>query len=269
MSRRGDRWKDDPHVLYQATIMKLSIITAVRNAENAIAATLRSVREQRGVSIEHIVIDGASTDRTLDVVRTEGQHVAVVRSERDLGIYDAFNKGLALSTGDIIAFLNAGDSYASTGVALAVQERFSGSSVDAVLGDTLIVSADERRQVLRSISSRRFAPWQMAYGFMPAHPSMFLRREVYDRVGVFDIDYRQAGDYEFCLRAFCEHKIQFAHVPEVVVHMPTGGVTNSGWKSVMVNTREMRRACKANGVSTNLVKLMLRLPIKSLGMAFK
>jgi glycosyltransferase involved in cell wall biosynthesis len=249
--------------------MKLSVITAVRNAERSIAATLRSVREQSGVSIEHIVIDGASTDGTLDVVRAEGQHVALTRSERDLGIYDAFNKGLALATGDIIAFLNAGDSYASADVASAVHQRFAGSPVDAILGDTLIVSADVQRRVLRTIKSRRFAPWQMAYGFMPAHPSMFLRREVYDRVGVFDIDYSQAGDFEFCLRAFCKQQIKYAYAPEVVVHMPTGGVSNSGWKSVMVNTREMRRACESNGVPTNLFKLLLRLPIKSLGMAFR
>ena len=248
--------------------MKISIITAVRNAESQIGVTLRSVREQRGVDIEHIVVDGGSNDRTLEVVRSLGGHVARVLSEPDDGIYDAFNKGLALVTGEVVAFLNAGDAYTSNSAVATMHDRLASEALDAVFGDVMIVSGAADERIVRRYRSGKFAPWRLAYGFMPAHPTLFVCRSVYERIGHFDTSYEQAGDFEFCVRAFVKHGIRYGYVPEVIVRMPTGGVSNSGLKSKLINSREMRLACQVNGVRTNRLKLSLRLPIKAIEMLF-
>ena len=246
--------------------MKVSIITAVYNGGRAIAETLRSVAEQDYSDIEHIVIDGASSDDTVAAVRSNANRVAQLVSEPDNGVYDAFNKGLRRATGNAIGFLNCGDTYLSRTVVSRIAKELSVPGTEAVFGDLLIVNAQKRTQVVRRYNSKRFTPNMMGYGLMPAHPTLFLRREVYQRVGEYDTQFRIAGDFELCLRVFGLNSVRYRYIPEPLVNMPRGGLSNRGWRSTWQITREMHRACALDGVPTNWVKLSLRIPLKIMEM---
>jgi glycosyltransferase involved in cell wall biosynthesis len=242
--------------------VKVSIITAVRNGEATIATTLRSVALQTHPDIEHIIVDGASTDGTRQVIEQTGVDSLRVVSEPDRGVYDAFNKGLALATGDVVAFLNSGDSYVSDAVVANMAQELTRTGVDAVFGDLVIVDADDAHRVLRRYRSSRFRPSRVAYGFMPAHPTLFMRRRVYVDYGGYDASYRIAGDFELVARVFAKGGVTYSSVPDVLVRMPRGGLSTSSPLSNWTITREMQRACAQNAISTNLLKLLLRFPVK-------
>lgn len=244
--------------------MKVSIITAIRNAERELPITLQSVAAQDHPDIEHIVVDGASTDETMEVVRREGRRVARALSEPDTGVYDAFNKGLALATGDIVGYLNAGDSYTSADVIHRIAAQFDRPGVDAAFGDIVIVEPDPPQRTLRRYRSGSFSPARLAWGFMPAHPTLFIRREAYARCGGYDPSYRIAGDFELCIRMFMGQRIRYAYLPEVLVRMPRGGLSNSGWRSKWIITQEMLRACRAHGIRSSYPRLFARFPVKLL-----
>jgi glycosyltransferase involved in cell wall biosynthesis len=246
--------------------VKVSIITAVYNGAPEIGRTLDSVAEQDFKDIEHIVVDGGSRDATVDIARTRNHGAARVISEPDNGVYDAFNKGLRAATGDVIAFLNCADSYSSAATVSKVVRELAVDSIQAAFADVLIVGPEPLSRVVRRYSSRGFSPNKMSYGLMPAHPTLFLRREVYDAVGEYDPSYRIAGDYEWCLRAFAVRNTTFRYIPEALVRMPSGGLSNRGWRSKWEITREMLRACRQNGIGTSWAKLCLRFPIKLLEM---
>lgn len=242
--------------------MKVSVITAVRNAAADILATLESVAAQDHPDIEHIVVDGASTDGTAEIVQREGRRVARLISEPDRGVYDAFNKGLAFATGEIVGYLNAGDTYVSPGIVRRMVAQFERPEIEAAFGDVVIVEPEQPRKVLRHYRSTTFTPARLAWGFMPAHPSLFVRRETYARVGVYEPSYRIAGDFELCIRLFAIEQIRYVCLPEVLVRMPRGGLSNNGWRSIWTITREMRRACRTHGIPGSYPKLLARLPLK-------
>jgi glycosyltransferase involved in cell wall biosynthesis len=244
--------------------LKITVVTAVFNGGPQIGATLSSVAAQDFSSVEHIVIDGASSDETMDVIRRHLQRVARVVSEPDAGAYDAFNKGLRLASGDIVGFLGCGDTYSSGMTLSTIAERFSDPKVDAVFGDLVIVGENDPSRILRRYRSKYFSPKRLAFGFMPAHPTLFLRREIYTRVGEYSTRYRIASDFEMCLRVFANTPAHYVYIPEVLVRMRSGGLSNKGWKSKMAITREMQLACALNGVGTNWLKLCARLPFKLL-----
>jgi glycosyltransferase involved in cell wall biosynthesis len=246
--------------------MKISVITAVYNGGTSIAETLNSVAQQDHGAIEHIVIDGGSVDCTLATVRLNDKRVTRLISEPDMGVYDAFNKGLRLATGDAVAFLNCGDTYVSPAVVTKMAKELSQDGTQAAFGDVSIVDAADKTRIVRSYSSKRFTPRRMALGLMPAHPTLFLRREVYQSVGEYDTRFRIAGDFELCLRVFACRETRYRYVPEPLVRMPRGGLSNQGWRSKWEITREMRQACAMNNVNTNFVKLCLRFPLKFLEM---
>jgi glycosyltransferase involved in cell wall biosynthesis len=242
--------------------MKVSIITAVFNGENAIGRTLASIADQDHSDIEHIIVDGASTDATLARIRTGDRRAAKVISEPDDGAYDAFNKGLRAATGDVIGYLNSGDSYISRETLSRIAGSFADPDLQAVFGDVLIVDGRVPPRVIRHYRSKRFTRSAMSYGLMPAHPTLFMKREVYQAIGEYNPTFRIAGDFELCLRAFACRDTRYRYLPEPLVSMPTGGLSNRGWRSKWQITREMRRACRSNGVSTNWLKLCLRFPLK-------
>ncbi len=246
--------------------MKISVITAVYNGGDSIAATLKSVADQDYRAIEHIVIDGGSTDSTLELIRANDHGLTRLVSEPDDGVYDAFNKGLRLATGDAIAFLNSGDTYISGSVVSTMVGLLSCEGIDAAFADVLIVDSEDLQKVIRRYSSKTFSPNRLGYGLMPAHPSLFLRREVYRRVGEYDLSFRIAGDFEICVRIFRSGLTRFRYLNKPMVKMPTGGLSNRGWRSKWMITREMQRACDLNGVKTNFLKLCLRFPLKLLEM---
>lgn len=244
--------------------MNISIITVAFNAAHTIADALESVAAQTHPDIEHIVIDGASTDGTLDVIKRYGKRVARLVSEPDRGIYDAMNKGLRLATGDVVGFLNADDVYADTGVLARVSASMEAERLDALFGDAEFVNPDRPDRPLRRYRSERFHPGRIAWGWMPAHPTLFLRRQVYERFGLFRTDYRIAGDFELVARMFHEDTLKYRHVPEVLVRMLTGGVSTGGWRNTLLLNREVLRACRENGISTNLPKILSKYPAKLL-----
>lgn len=242
--------------------MKVSVITAVRNAESTIAATIRSVAAQSHPGIEHVFVDGASTDGTKAAILSTCGRSAILISERDAGVYDAFNKGLKLATGEVIGYLNAADTYADETVIERIVQRFESSDVDAVFGDVAIVDQHDSARVVRRYRSARFAPGRIGYGFMPAHPTLFLRRSAYERWGGYDASYRIAGDFELVARMFGRGKLAYTYLPEVLAIMPRGGLSTSGWRSKWIITQEMRRACMQNAIRTSYLRLMLRFPVK-------
>lgn len=244
--------------------MKISIITVAFNAAHTIADTLESVAAQTHPEIEHIVVDGASTDSTLEIVERHGKRVARLISEPDRGIYDAMNKGLSLATGDIIGFLNADDVYADNGVLERVSAIMEKQKLDALFGDAEFVNPARPNEPLRRYRSDRFRPERIAWGWMPAHPALFLRRNLYERFGSFRTSYRIAGDFELVARIFHGGTLSYRHLPEVLVRMRTGGISTGGWRNTLLLNREVLRACRENGIPTSLPKILSKYPAKLL-----
>jgi glycosyltransferase involved in cell wall biosynthesis len=185
-------------------------------------------------------------------------------SEPDDGIYDAMNKGLARATGDVVCFLNADDQYASNGVLSLVASQMYADQLDALMGDVAFFHASNPNRQVRRYRSDRFTPERLAWGWMPAHPGLFLNRSVIERVGLFNITYKIAGDYEFVIRAFYGHALRYAHVPKVLVRMQTGGVSTDGWRAKVRLNKEVLRACRENGLKTNMLKILSKYPAKLL-----
>jgi glycosyltransferase involved in cell wall biosynthesis len=238
--------------------MKVSIITAVRNGAATIADTVRSVGSQTYSEIEHVLIDGLSSDGTVQIFNRLNRRPGVVLSERDEGIYDAFNKGLGVATGDVIAYLNADDFLANDRVIERLVEEMGRRDADIVFGDALFVRPENLSRVSRHYDSSSFSPRMLRFGLMPAHPGMLVRRSLFERVGGFDSSYRIAGDFDFCVRAFLLNRCTFAYLPLPLVVMRSGGVSSSGVASTQKISAEMVRACRQNGIETSALLVRLR-----------
>jgi len=244
--------------------MKITIVTVCYNAERTIAETLESVAMQNHHDVENIVIDGASTDNTLKIVERYAGTLAHVLSEPDHGVYDAMNKGIMLASGDVIGFLNADDLYASKDVLSRVVGIMERESLDALFGDVEFFKPKNPTRIVRRYRSARFSPDQIALGWMPAHPALFLRRRVYESYGLFRTDYRIAGDFEYCARIFHSNTLVYRSLPETLVRMRTGGISTSGWRNTFLLNREVLRACRENGIDTNILKIFSKYPAKLL-----
>lgn len=242
--------------------MKISIITVAFNAIDTLADTLQSVAAQTYGEIEHIIIDGASTDGTQELIARHPGRVSRFISEPDNGIYDAMNKGLALATGEVIGFLNADDVYANDEVLQRVAELMAHNELDAVFGDAEFVNPAHPTRSVRRYRSERFRPDRIAWGWMPAHPALFLKRRIYERYGGFRVDYRIAGDFELVARIFHDGTIRYRHVNEVWVRMRTGGISTGGWRNTVLLNREVLRACTENHIPTSLPKILSKYPVK-------
>ena len=242
--------------------MKISIITVAFNAADTLADTLQSIASQTHAEIEHIIIDGASTDGTQELIARYPSRISSFISEPDSGIYDAMNKGLGLATGEVIGFLNADDVYANDDVLQRVAEIMAHNELDAVFGDAEFVSPAHPARSVRRYRSDRFRPDRIAWGWMPAHPALFLRRGVYARFGGFRTDYRIAGDFELVARVFHDGTIRYRHVNEVWVRMRTGGISTGGWRNTVLLNREVLRACRENHIPTSLPKILSKYPVK-------
>ena len=244
--------------------MKVTIVTVCYNAESTIGDTLESIATQSCDDLEQIVIDGASTDGTLHVVDRYAGRLAHVRSEPDRGVYDAMNKGLALASGDVIGFLNADDVYAGPDVLSRVAGIMKEDSLDALLGDVEFFNPKDPAGTVRRYRSDQFSPDRIAFGWMPAHPALFLHRRVYERYGHFRTDYRIAGDFEYCARIFRDNTLAYRSLPETLVRMRMGGISTSGWRNTILLNREVLRACRENGIDTNMLKILSKYPAKVL-----
>ena len=236
--------------------MKISIITATYNSAATVRDTLDSVSKQTYPNVEHLIIDGLSKDNSLEICR-QYPHVSFIHSEKDNGIYDAMNKGISLATGDIIGILNSDDFYTSDTVLEKVADAFR-RGVDAVYGDLQYVHQENTSKVLRTWKSGTYHHRDFFYGWMPPHPTFFVRREVYDRIGSFNTSLRSAADYEFMLRALLKHKMKAVYIPEILVKMRAGGVSNASINNRIRANREDRRAWQINGIKPYFFTLYLK-----------
>ena len=216
----------------------ISIITATWNCKTTVAECLKSVADQTWPHREHVAVDGASTDGTLDLLEANRKQLAVLQSEPDHGIYDALNKGLSLATGDVVGFLHADDLYAHPQVLEHVAAAFLDPSVCAVYGDLHYVHQHDTTKVVRHWQSGPFNPARLAWGWMPAHPTLYVRREWYQRIGSFDTRYRIAADYLSILQLFSQPGFKAVYLPEVLVTMRLGGASNRSLKAIAHKTAE-------------------------------
>jgi glycosyltransferase involved in cell wall biosynthesis len=227
---------------------KITVITVSYNSAATISSTLRSISEQAHPNIEHIVIDGGSSDETIALVRELGSRVVTLVSESDRGIYDAMNKGLRLATGEVIGFINSDDFLASPDVIAKVARVFSDPSIDACYGDLCYVKPDDVASVVRYWRSSAFSPGLFLHGWCPPHPTLYVRRRVYELFGDFDLRYRIAADAELMMRFLEVHRINALYIPEVLVHMRIGGTTNRSVGNIMRQNLEIWRALKDHGL---------------------
>jgi glycosyltransferase involved in cell wall biosynthesis len=225
---------------------KISIITASFRSETTIRDTLESVNQQTYPQIEHIIIDGGSNDRTLDIVKAYGKRVAYIISEPDQGIFDAYNKGLIVATGDIIGILNSDDFYVTPYVIEHIMNVFQDQTIDAVYADLVYVDKKDTNKILRYWRSRPNRKGDISLAFPPAHPTLFLRNSVYKRTGQFNTNYKYAGDYEFMLRAFHTHAIKSAYINEIIIRMRAGGTTGGSLIFIKKQNQEILKALESN-----------------------
>ena len=246
--------------------MKISIITVAFNAEATIAEAVASVVGQRqdGFEIEYIIVDGASNDETLAALEPHRDGIAHIISEPDRGLYDAMNKGVAAATGDFIGILNADDTYAHNGVLAAVAARLEETGADALYGDLDYVAADGTGRVVRRWRSGEMGPRSFLRGWMPPHPTFFLAQSVYDEHGEYSLDLRSAADYELMLRMLHKHRIRAAYIPDVLVKMQTGGMSNASWTNRLRANREDHAAWRMNGLRPMPWTLVIK-PLRKLG----
>jgi glycosyltransferase involved in cell wall biosynthesis len=238
-------------------IPKVSIITATYNSGKTIEDTLRSVASQSYGNIEHIIIDGNSSDNTLELV-SNFKHVSKILSEKDVGIYDAMNKGLKLATGDIIAILNSDDFYTSDDVISNVVKALENAEFDGTYGDLDYVHEDDTSKVFRKWKSGEYDSNSFYNGWMPPHPTLFVKRHVYNKCGLFNINLKSAADYEFILRAFMKNEFKFKYLPQVMVHMRIGGMSNASLKNRIKANNEDRLAWKINDLKPHFYTLYLK-----------
>ena len=234
--------------------MKVSIITVTYNSVKTVGSTMNSVLCQTYSNIEYIVVDGASTDGTPDVIKQHeplfGKRLKWI-SEKDNGIYDAMNKGIQMATGDVVGILNSDDYFTADNVVERFIKEFDNPSIDAIYGDIHFIHDNEPNKCVRYYSSKRFQPFWLRFGFMPAHPSFYCRREVFQKAGFYKTDYCIGSDYEMMVRLFMKHHIKAKYLPMDFVTMRTGGASTQGIKSRLQLIKDDIRGCRENGIYTN------------------
>ena len=234
--------------------MNISIITATFNSGKTLRDTLESIRLQTYQDIEAIVVDGGSKDNTLDIVREyESLLPGKLRwiSEPDKGIYDAMNKGIKMATGDIIGILNSDDFYTSDDVLQKVAEEFvKDATLEAVYGDIHFVKSENLKKCTRYYSSKLFRPWLLRFGFMPAHPSFYVRREVYEKYGLYDLQFKTSSDFEWMVRLFAKHHIKAKYLLMDFVTMRDGGESTAGIEAKRKVNNDIVGSLKKHGIFT-------------------
>lgn len=247
--------------------MKISLITATYNSATTVRDTLRCIQDQDYPDIEHIIIDGGSTDDTLKIA--EGfPHITKIISGKDRGIYDAMNKGIAAASGEVVGILNSDDVYAHQSVISAVAKAFANPAVLATYADLQFVQRDNLNKVVRTWKAGNYSNRSFYYGWMPPHPTFFVRREVYNKVGVFNLDLGSAADYELMLRILLKHEIPAAYIKQVIIKMRMGGVSTASLQNRLKANTQDRLAWKINGLDPYFFTLYFK-PLRKLGQFLK
>jgi len=239
--------------------MKISIITATYNSALTVRDTIESVLRQSYKDVEYIIIDGDSTDNTLDIINEYKGKIAKVISESDKGIYDAMNKGIKIATGDIIGMLNSDDFFTSNNIIERVVNAFEkNKSLDMIYGDIHFVSSQNLSRPIRYYSSKVFYPALFRFGFMPAHPSCYIKKKCFEEYGLYSLDYKIAADYDLLIRYIYKAKINIKYLPIDFVTMRTGGASTKNLKSRYILNKEIVKACKRQNLYTNIFLVNLK-----------
>jgi glycosyltransferase involved in cell wall biosynthesis len=228
--------------------MRISVITAVFNAENTIADAIDSLQGQSYSDFEHIIIDGASTDNTLSIINKKLDDRSTLISEPDNGVYDALNKGIDQCSGDVVGFLHSDDTFESPYVLSMIASFFANPEVSAVYGDLVYVSNDDVKQVMRYWKAGPYDCKALSRGWMPPHPTFYVRRSVYERLGMFNTAYRIAADYDSILRFLAVEKIHTVYIPKVLIRMRIGGLSNRSFKTIFLKSCEDLKILQRNSV---------------------
>ena len=243
----------------------ISIITATFNSAKTLKDTIQSVLRQTNKDFEYLIVDGGSTDETIDIVKSyESEFSGRLKwvSEKDKGIYDAMNKGIKMASGDIVGILNSDDYFTSDDILQTVADAFKRQEIDAIYGDIHFIRDGNPKKCIRYYSSRMFRPFWLRIGFMPAHPSFYCKREIFDKAGLYSLDYKIGADYEMLVRLFKRLKIKTLYVNKDFVTMRTGGASNTNVRSRLTLIEEDVKACRENGIYTNRFFIMLKFLYK-------
>lgn len=232
--------------------MKLSIITATFNSELTIKTCLDSVICQDYSNIEFLIIDGQSSDNTLSIVKDYQKKFSYIKlvSEKDYGIYDALNKGIRLAKGQIIGFVHSDDMLANNHIISDLVNQLQKAQLDGIYGDLQYVDKINIHKVIRLWKSCEFMPGLLEKGWMPPHPTLFLKKEIYEKFGVFDLKYKIAADYDFMLRVLKDNSLKFGYLPKVITNMRTGGASNRNFKNIIQKTKEDYKAIRSNQIGS-------------------
>lgn len=247
--------------------MKISIITVAYNSDKTIEDTIQSVVNQDYADIEYIIVDGGSSDRTLEIVERYGDSISTVVSEKDQGIYDAMNKGVALATGEVIGILNSDDFYSDNHVISGIAKAFT-NQTDAVYANLVYVDPVNTDKIVRTWISGEYNPGAFKKGWMPPHPTFFVRKINYEKWGAYALNLKSAADYELMLRFIHKHQIRLNYWPQIIVKMRAGGKSNASIKNRLKANKEDRMAWKMNGLKPHLFTF-IRKPLSKLGQFFK
>lgn len=242
---------------FKKTQMKISIITATYNSASTITSAIESVLEQDYPNIEHIIIDGASKDNTVELVKSyQKDHPNIVfKSEADKGIYDALNKGVSMATGDIIGFLHSDDFFHNRETIEKIVTKLQQSGANGIFGDLQYVNAEKTTKVIRYWKSKPFQPKLLQRGWMPAHPTLFLKKEVYQKHGNFDLTFKIAADYDFMLRILKDNSLNLEYLPEIITHMRVGGASNAVG-NIKQKMKEDLKALRKNEIKLPYITLV-------------
>ena len=240
---------------------KFSIITVCLNSESTIRESLESLRSQNYELIEYIVIDGASSDKTIDILEEYKNSIDILVSEKDDGLYDALNKGINLSTGDIVGILHSDDIFAHEDVLINIASQMNESKADICFSD-MVIEDGKSGKTIRYYTAKYFNSFILKTGWMPAHPSTFIKRSIFKKFGLYSLDYKIASDFDFFLRIFKSRDIKWSYLNELTVKMKTGGASNSGIRSKILIAREIKDALKSNGYKSPALLQILRYLIR-------
>lgn len=249
--------------------MKITIITVVWNNIKTIKDAIDSVLGQTYIDIEYIIVDGNSTDGTLEAIKIHGNKIHKLISEPDQGLYDAMNKGISLATGDVIGILNSDDFYKTSDVLECVAKEFSDSDIDCLFADLEYVNGTDTSKVIRYWKSKPYKQGMFQSGWHPAHPTFFVRKKFYDKHGLFNLNFNIAADYELMLRFLEKHKLRSKYINKTFVQMRTGGESNRNIKNIIKANIESYKAWKVNGLYINPLTFILKPLSKILQINFK
>lgn len=238
--------------------MKVSIITVCFNSASTIKETIESVLKQDYPDIEYIIVDGKSTDDTMSVIDNYNNSIASIISEKDNGMYDAINKGINRATGNIIGLLNSDDYFCTNNAVSTIVEAFYKSGAGAVFADVAFVKRFVTNKIVRNYSSKKFVISKFRLGYMPAHPTFYVKRECYENYGLYKTDYKITADFELVMRFLYTYRVPYFYINQTLIYMQAGGVSNQNFMSRYILNKEIVRSCRENDVRTNIMLISLK-----------